>query len=674
MAKRKKLKNTRPKAFLGVGETAAIIAQTAAQVASMGLQTAATYSGAKQQADAQVTAAKQQADALKSQNANNNKLQTQMMEFTREQNEANRRVMRDMQMNLQLQAGAQSMRDRREASKIVVKYGGKKSRKLRNAESSLQGSNIPFRVTDGGGVVPVGQTPEGFDVYELYGNDHEHYHKSQGGKNKTGVGIKFADGMEIEGEGNQNKSHGELMITTPNDAYFISNHSIAGFNPAKAVREGMPPIQAYLTQENIKAAYGISNDDDNKTPVKRKMKLAGGVAIPYYDTFSPYAGIRVIPGATTLAVEQSQNDNIRNSMKKGGSTKKELASLRNRRKAAFGSSWWHAPLLSGAGNLLGAGLSALGMGLGSNYLSKRVGEAGNILADAYGKLQGVNFDAVFGDNGKLSFSQGHYMPAIRSSYVNVNPQLEQVTRDTRRQTRAVNNNTLSSAARLSRTNLANVSADEARSRIYADKANREEQIKQHNIQMINDAAARNAELDIEMNKNYTATRADLAKFNANIENEKILGAAEARADVLQQQGAIGAQKRQGIANALGSGLASAGSAFATALDNREKYQHELDMALLQGDDSTVSRYFAMGFGNKEDAMAHMDKLKQDYLNNPYSMAGKSALSQYNMIAVKYGLPTFDPLRNTNVATYNNNITSRYSAPNLRLRGVRGINS
>ena len=115
---------------------------------------------------------------------------------------------------------------------------------------------MPFVVTDGGTVIPIGRTPEGYDIYEILGNDHEHYHKAQGGKNKTGVGIKFADGNVIEGEGNQNTNQGEYMLQTPNAAYFISKHSIAGFNPAKAINMGMHPLAAFNIQEQIKQING----------------------------------------------------------------------------------------------------------------------------------------------------------------------------------------------------------------------------------------------------------------------------------------------------------------------------------------------------------------------------------------------------------------------------------
>lgn len=553
MTKRKKLRSTRPKALFG--EAAAIAAQTVAQIANAALQAQATRDSARTQADSVLENAKSQAEAMRQQNENNTKLQTQMMEFTKSQNDQNRQIMKDMQMNMQLTAGAQSARDRREASKIVLKRGGSARRKLRDAYASLQGGNIPFRVTDGGYALAVGQTPEGYDIYKFIGDTHKDYHKTRGGKYKSGIGLRFPDGEEIEVE------NGEYGVRSPEDMYVYSAHTRHNFNPAKAIEQGMSPNDVAAIQETYKAIDGIDSEGNNTSPVKRRLTSAGKT------------------------------------------TRQQINSLKNRHKYDIGG-WWLSPTISGVGNLLGAGLSALGIGTASNYLSKRVGEAGDILANAYGQLKGVSMEDVFGPNanGKLSFSLGHYLPVIRSSYYNANPELAQVDKDARRQTLAVNRNTLSSAARLSRTNLANTFAQDARSKIYADKANREEQIKQANVAAINEAAAHNAQLDIEMNKQFYGTKADLAKFNANIENEKILGAAETRANTLQQLGQIGANKRQGIAGAFGNAISQSALGFANAYNNKLTREHELAMAMTKMDDSQMATYLGNPMnGSTEEA-------------------------------------------------------------------------
>ena len=276
----RKLKNCgRRKAAFGSEEAAILAAagiNVAGTMAASAIGASATKKAAQDQAKATIQSAQRQAQAIKDQSAMSKEIQQESQEFVKEQNAENRELQKDIQLQLQMLTGQQNVNDRLEASKIQVKNGGSTKRKLRLAgkfPSLLQGSeNMPFVVTDGGTVIPIGRTPEGYDIYEILGNDHEHYHKAQGGKNKTGVGIKFADGNVIEGEGNQNTNQGEIMVNTPNNAYFISKHSIAGFNPAKMTIDGMHPLQAYAIQEQLKAVNGISDDGKhNSTPVEKKL-------------------------------------------------------------------------------------------------------------------------------------------------------------------------------------------------------------------------------------------------------------------------------------------------------------------------------------------------------------------------------------------------------------------
>ena len=197
----------------------------------------------------------------------------------REQHDEEIAMQKDMQMDIQRAMGQQNENARLEQGKIQVRNGGlakgKGNRRLAMPHSFLQGGNMPFIVTDGGNAIPLGTTPEGYNLYEVRGNDHEHYHKAQGGKNKTGVGFHFADGSVVEGEGNQNSNQGEYLLTTPTNAAFISKHSIDGFNPVKAVNAGMNPMQAFLLQEQIKRANGIS--DDGKGNYNPPVKKNGGM-------------------------------------------------------------------------------------------------------------------------------------------------------------------------------------------------------------------------------------------------------------------------------------------------------------------------------------------------------------------------------------------------------------
>lgn len=332
---RKKAKCGRKKAPFGTQEAAILTAagiNASAATAAAVMGASATKDAANRQAQATTAAAQKQAQAIKTQTENSKEYQLEAQNFVKEQNAESRELQKDIQMQLQMLTGQQNVNDRLEASKLVVKNGGRTKPRY-----SLRGNNMAFRVTDGGYVIPVGNTPEGYNLFEIRGNDHEHYHKTPGGKNKTGVGIKFADGNVIEGEGNQNTNQGEYMLQTPNAAYFISKHNIAGFNPAKAVNMGMHPLAAYSIQEQQKQINGIT-DDGKKTssPVENNKKLAGGVIPDVYTMYN-----QTIPkletdtvGDTAVGVAYASQD--KNKMKCGGKKRSLKCGGKVRKKAENG--------------------------------------------------------------------------------------------------------------------------------------------------------------------------------------------------------------------------------------------------------------------------------------------------------------------------------------------------
>lgn len=278
---RTKLRKARPKALFG--EAAATLTaagiQAAATAAAAAVQAKASRDAAKTQATNIKSAAEKQAEAIKAQSDSDKENTEKSLDLMREQHDEEIAMQKDMQLDIQRAMGQQNENARLEQGKIQVRNGGlakgKGNRRLAMPHSFLQGGNMPFIVTDGGNAIPLGITPEGYNLYEVRGNDHEHYHKAQGGKNKTGVGFHFADGSVVEGEGNQNTNQGEYLLTTPTNAAFISKHSIDGFNPAKAVNAGMNPMQAFLLQEQIKRANGIS--DDGKGNANPPVKKNGGM-------------------------------------------------------------------------------------------------------------------------------------------------------------------------------------------------------------------------------------------------------------------------------------------------------------------------------------------------------------------------------------------------------------
>lgn len=317
---RKKAKCGRKKAIFGSQEAAIITAagiNAAAATAAATVGASATKDAANRQAQATTAAAQRQAQAIKTQTESSKEYQLQAQNFIKDQNTESRELQKDVQMQLQMLTGQQNVNNRFEANKLVVKNGG-----MTKPRYSLQGNNMSFRVTDGGYVVHRGTTPEGYDLFEARGNDHEHYHKAPGGKYKTGVGIKFKDGNVLEVEGNQHTVQGEYILLTPSEAYAISKHTMAGFNPAKAVNMGMHPLVAFNIQEQIKQINGIP-DDGKKTssPVENNKKLAGGLIPDVYNMYNqitPKLETDTV-GDTAVGVAYASQD--KNQMKCGGKKK-----------------------------------------------------------------------------------------------------------------------------------------------------------------------------------------------------------------------------------------------------------------------------------------------------------------------------------------------------------------
>ena len=621
--RKRKLRNTRPKALFG--EVAAAGITAAATLAAAGIGAAATAKAAKEQSNATIQQAKQQAAAIEATNTNNNQLQQQSQQFIAQENEANRQIQRDLQLSLQMQAGGLDSEQRRAASRIQVKKGGKvKSRKkLRDIyHSSLRG-NLPFEVTDGGNVIPVGITPEGYDLYEIVGNDHNHYHKTRGGKYKSGVGIKFANGETVEGEGNQNGSQGEYLVVTPDEGMFISKHSINGFNPAQAINQGMHPLAAYQMQETSKSSSPVRKN--------RYMALAGASTnfilptdYPMNDLGFDMSGANIVLG--------------RRSMKRGGRCKAlygspyimgpetwtrynmsypmdnsayslGVTSIGNGSKNTKRNRWydnisgniWGAGITT-LGNIGGALLSNWGASRASRALNNAYLESGKILGDAYANLKTVDMSNLSRD----TFRHQHYMPVVRSSNYNVNNQLGTVDRTGRASIKAVNNNTLSSAARLSRMSGINDAVIAAKSKIYEDKYNKEEAVKQKNIDAINEAARQNVLMDVEANKDFARTYVDLLKYNNDIVNESITGRAQAMADAIM--GGVGARANymqvagQNWGNAISTSAKGFGNAISTDYtQNRQlaiertggAFADQVRNVILYGTDSDKANYKAV---------------------------------------------------------------------------------
>lgn len=573
---------TRHKALLGAD--GAVMA--AATLAAAGMTTAATAAAAKSQAKAMVDSAKTQAQSIDNQTTNNNNLQKEQLAFTRSQNQENRQQQQDIQATLQIMAGQSNVNDRMERNKMQVRLGGRP--KYRTISQPFYGGE-QFQVTDGGGVLPIATSPEGYGLYELYGNDHEHYHKTSGGKNKTGVGIKFKDGSIVEGEGNQNSNQGELLYVTPNDAMFISKHSIAGFNPTKAVMNGVRPEEAFAIQETLKNMKGLA-DNGSKTTKRNVKYIYGGLtpALMQADmTQNPNNGTAPTAAAMAYATRDNFNPpverlNYDNAIaKRGGRIRLKCG---GRRKASWGD--YKGATFNAAGNLLGAGVSTIGNLWAANKLSKAYNQAGGILADAYSRMKGIDMSELKMED----YAAPHTLAVIRDANTNINPQLERIRRNAISESREINRGTLSSAARQQRLAATNDRMFQRMGEQYAAKANIDEQIKQGNAERITQVAQENANRDVQARKDYSAQRLSLLQYNNDIENAKIAGMAQARADALTQSSLVKSQGLQSSLTGIGNAINASGNAFASAYDTARKMKAESAYALLGMNDVDRTNY------------------------------------------------------------------------------------
>lgn len=568
----------------------------AATLAAAGINAAATASAAKTQSKAAVENAKTQAKVIQEQTNNNNNLQKEQLAFTRAQNQENRQQQQDIQTTLQLLAGQENMNDRMERNKMQVRYGGRPKRRSLKSDVSYGGANQPFKVTDGGGAVPIQVDQFGYGLYELFGNDHEHYHKAPDGKYKTGVGIKFNDGSIVEGQGNQNTKQGELLYVTPYDAMFISKNSIAGFNPTEAVNQGLHPVLSFNIQEILKEKLGL-NDDGSKAKCGKhhSIKRAMGGITPVIDqanmTQNPSNGTVSVGAGTVYGINMAPpvEDNQITPLARNG--KRIHLKCGGRKKAAWGD--YAGATYNAAGNLLGAGISTLGNMWAANRLGKAYNEAGNILADAYSQMHGIDMSEL----KREDYEAPHSLAVIRDSSTNINPQLERIRRNSAAERREINRGTLSSAARQQRLSAVNDKMMQQSSEQYAYKQNEDEKIKQANAERITQVAQANADRDAQARRDWGNQRMSLLQYNNNIENAKIAGMAQARADALAQSSMAHAQGIQASMSAIGSSLANSGQGFASAFDATRKERNDFTNTYI-------------GIGNEDKINAAILRYKQ----------------------------------------------------------------
>ena len=674
---RKKAKCGRKKAPFG-SETGAILAaagiNAAASAAAAAVGASATKDAANKQAQATTAAAQRQAQAIKTQTESSKEYQLQAQNFIKDQNTESRELQKDIQMQLQMLTGQQNVNDRLEASKLVVKNGGKTKPRY-----SLQGNNMPFRVTDGGYVVHRGTTPEGYDLFEARGNDHEHYHKAPGGKYKTGVGIKFADGNVIEGEGNQNTNQGEYMLQTPNAAYFISKHNIAGFNPAKAVNMGMHPLVAFNIQEQIKQINGITDDGKKiSSPVENNKKLAGGL-IPniynIYNQITPKLETDTV-GDTAVGVAYASQD--KNQMKCGGKKRTLKCGGKVRKKAEDGFyHWFSNPAYNsyttytklpdativnpsagttvnwGTGDitlpnntivtsnttnntkpvttkssgsfwnnigadLMGAGLSSLGNIGGALITSNANRYAANKLAEAYNTSADLLADAYrnlktidLNSIKREDYAAAHAMPALQAPISQSAAPIAAVNRQLQRRLSNAGKYSASSASAQNRMASAEINAQDAKAKIETANQEQMQKIRQANAERVTQAAMQNAQNDIEASKQYSNAYLNLLQYNNDIENQRLLGAAGALSEGATNAAGAIANAHTANATAWNNAIVNSGQNFANTLSAMATRKADLEKVMLGASGDTRSLYYANN-GSYGDAKNYYNNLVRQY--------------------------------------------------------------
>ena len=575
----------------------------AATLAAAAMNVAATTKAAKEQAKAvkanadaqakaQTQAAKVQSEALAQQSENNTQNMTEQINAQKELQESQNDIMKEMNLNLALQAGQQNAEERDKASKIVVRCGG-----------SLRGKRLAGGLTlqDNNYVVPVGQglvLLRGGSPSNPQDQTHANSHKNNiTGRHNKGSYLKVGN-KEIEAEAGGNRTIGEIV--DPSDRFVYSQRRFLpnGTSPVEEILAGVPKEQVKLEQELTKKMLGIKNDGSKAMYGRRYMRCGGHCRrpkAPYGD--SPYTIGDYKSDYYNYQFDDDW-DNPYNRILKGLNNPQPTTGNANTGKQG---SWWSRQDDATKTGLIGAGVNLLGWGIGAignniaknrltsanNYanevLAQARGERRDIVKDAYSRMHGIDSSIIKDDDFKVT----HAIANVRAGRYNVNDQLAQVERGSAAQMKSIRGGMNSALARQKLMSDIATRAQDARDKIYATQTNEVEKINQSNIEQLNAVAMKNAELDSKSKANLSALKVDVAKYNNDIENAKIQGMADADVDYIMGNAEGNAQTRMynsqlsaenwknGLSG-LGNVLANAGQQYYNARqaynDNQTKYQ------------------------------------------------------------------------------------------------------
>ena len=113
-------------------------------------------------------------------------------------------------------------------------------------------------------------------------------------------------------------------------------------------------------------------------------------------------------------------------------------------------------------------------------------------------------------------------------------------------------------------------------------------------------------------------------YNNDIENTKITGAAQARADALTQSSTLRATALQNSANAIGSALTASGNAFGRAYEMKVENQNQID-AIMSGLDPKTASSRILDMSPKE-AQAYYNRYSKSTDPNLRAIAREIAAS------------------------------------------------
>lgn len=622
MEKYRKLRNGgRKKALFGMAESSAILAaagiQAAATTAAATIGRNATINAAKQQADTIRQQTKAQEQSIKESNELSNQQQENMIQFVKEQNEAQNDIQRQMLTQMAIANGQQNTIDRLENTKIKFRNGGRL-----NGGFPLRGSYNGLRVTDGGTLPLIGITPEGFPVRMAIGDDHEHYHKTKGGKYRSGVGLKLQNGTTLEVEGNQSSPVGEIIVETPNGILALSKHSIKGYNPVKDVLyNGQNPIVASNIQENIKDMYGIKDGGKAKYGCR---KLRNGGRIKAELGYRPITAMPFNLIDYSFTPQQIVTPSIQ-----GVGNPKLVSNTITTRSGNGSLSTLDAGLLSaGIGavaNIAGTLLTNSGNNRASSILADAYSERANILGNAYRNLRGIDLSLINRNN----YRPVHSLAVVRAPIVTDNGASAAAERSLARQRDIIARNNLSGAAMQSRLNTAEINNQDIRTRISANAQTAAENIRQNNTKTITEVGIQNANRDVESQRQWANDYLKGLIYNNDIANKRILGEAEARSGAANDIGLASASAATKNAMGWGNTLNSIGNNFGTALNDYARYKHDERIALM-GSDITGRLNYDLYNLNDRDLTALYNVLPKDD-NSPRARAIRNNMQMRGLI-------------------------------------------